>query len=412
MKKCITLMTVLSVLVFLGGAVSAEVLYSNDFGTTQQFNAFEWESVSGDGTAALVRDGALSGPNPPGDLDSDGLYESVTEDTSDGIARGAIHVFAPFFHTMNNISVSGYGLGDASTWLTGVDWKLSYDGEDWTHEVGTDGSGVWKQYTVVGTGDPNYVNATDVWACFELYSEAGSGSYSSSLAGRTGAFQVEADTALGQPGQRVYIYYNDLGTAEQRAELMISGTVGYDDGDGIDFDGDGFAATMRTDWPGIVTATIEIEAPDGYAFKDPIATGTGFGGDYHYNSYTQVRLSVDGYHWDVDSTYPPDPATYPMEADATGLANYQAVESVWVQFYMYSWYAPRYMPKARNLMVTAELVAGSAAECGDNGYLAGDIAGAGGVPDCYVNLLDIAQVASEWLECTDPSGENCVDVSE
>ena len=38
--------------------------------------------------------------------------------------------------------------------------------------------------------------------------------------------------------------------------------------------------------------------------------------------------------------------------------------------------------------------------CGD---LDADITGSGGVPDCYVNVLDLAAITSQWLECTDPA---------
>jgi len=42
--------------------------------------------------------------------------------------------------------------------------------------------------------------------------------------------------------------------------------------------------------------------------------------------------------------------------------------------------------------------------CGMNGmtYLKGDISGATGLPDCYIDLYDLAVVLENWLECTDP----------
>ena len=47
-------------------------------------------------------------------------------------------------------------------------------------------------------------------------------------------------------------------------------------------------------------------------------------------------------------------------------------------------------------------------ECGDFGFLIGDIVGTDGdVPDCHVDLHDFAAVASVWLGCTDPGDSAC-----
>ena len=47
--------------------------------------------------------------------------------------------------------------------------------------------------------------------------------------------------------------------------------------------------------------------------------------------------------------------------------------------------------------------------CGDDytQYLAGDISGLAGAPDCYVNLHDVALMAKQWLECSDPGNADC-----
>jgi hypothetical protein len=42
--------------------------------------------------------------------------------------------------------------------------------------------------------------------------------------------------------------------------------------------------------------------------------------------------------------------------------------------------------------------------CGDNGYLAEDLSA-----DCFVNLLDYAMMADQWLACTTPGGDDCID---
>ena len=36
--------------------------------------------------------------------------------------------------------------------------------------------------------------------------------------------------------------------------------------------------------------------------------------------------------------------------------------------------------------------------------LVADLSGPNGVPDCYVNLFDLAAFASEWSMCNDPQG--------
>ncbi|MFI4910203.1 MAG: hypothetical protein ACIAQZ_00905 [Sedimentisphaeraceae bacterium JB056] len=45
------------------------------------------------------------------------------------------------------------------------------------------------------------------------------------------------------------------------------------------------------------------------------------------------------------------------------------------------------------------------AECGENGYYAGDFN-----KDCYVNLQDLQLFVTNWLLCTQPGGENCLDI--
>ena len=49
-------------------------------------------------------------------------------------------------------------------------------------------------------------------------------------------------------------------------------------------------------------------------------------------------------------------------------------------------------------------------ECGDWGYSPVDFSGPAGVPDCEVNLFDIASFAAEWLICTTPHTPGCTDV--
>lgn len=43
--------------------------------------------------------------------------------------------------------------------------------------------------------------------------------------------------------------------------------------------------------------------------------------------------------------------------------------------------------------------------CGAMEYSAGDIN-----RDCQVNLGDFAVVGEDWMKCTTPDGQNCIDV--
>jgi hypothetical protein len=42
-----------------------------------------------------------------------------------------------------------------------------------------------------------------------------------------------------------------------------------------------------------------------------------------------------------------------------------------------------------------------------DGALIGDISGPEGIPDCYVNLFDVAALARVWLDCNNPEDQNC-----
>ena len=103
----------MSVVLALACIASAEVIYTNDFGTVQQFESLIWTSEAGAGTGALDREGPLSGPNPPGDLDGDGAYESVVEDTGFGSSRGTVHLFAPLYSLDSHKFVLGNFLATA-----------------------------------------------------------------------------------------------------------------------------------------------------------------------------------------------------------------------------------------------------------------------------------------------------------
>ena len=384
--------------------ISAEVIYSNDFGTQEQFDSMVWENVTG-GSLAVIREGTMSGPNPPGDLDGDGLYESLAEATSYGRSRGSVHLYAPLYHTMSSIVVSGYGKG-TSAQGSGAKWMLSADGTDWDTtalSVTTDDSNSWKQYSVAGGSDPNFVSVSDFWAATQIWSV--SGTSNASYWGRTAAMQVEADINPGLPGQRVPVLLNDLGTDEQRGQWLVSGPFEFDPAIGADTNADGLAAGIVVYAPSTAVAMIKITAPAGQAFRNPIATGQGH--SPYANSYGQLRLSLDGTNWDAESPIPTPGGWSELIADATGLAQYQAVESFWLQIHMASQNiaSDGRFPQVHSVIVTAEMVAGTLPYCGQEGteYMEADISGPEGVPDCYVDMHDVVFMATQWLDCTEPS---------
>lgn len=59
-------------------------------------------------------------------------------------------------------------------------------------------------------------------------------------------------------------------------------------------------------------------------------------------------------------------------------------------------------PSCEDLLLTAQNGVVS------NPYLAADISGPLGMPDCSVDLYDIAAMSREWLKCVDPKDTNCV----
>ena len=173
--------------------------------------------------------------------------------------------------------------------------------------------------------------------------------------------------------------------------------------------------------PGVVTATFKATAPTGWAFKEPVANGRGFGNLFEAGSYAELRLSRDGVNWDVASIPPTgDPCSedpidlaldlgsdwYIMEPNTVGYPDYQQVENLWVQVRMD---APAgtpnaLLPMARTILVSAELVAAPAHTCDDEGtvFWAADLN-----QDCYVGLLDLGVLAGQWLSCTDPTEPAC-----
>jgi hypothetical protein len=206
------------------------------------------------------------------------------------------------------------------------------------------------------------------------------------------------------------VYQNDFGTEEQFNEWMSSGYLERNEG-GIDLDGDGEASTIRSFKPSDTTMLIEITAPFGSAYQYPVVTGRGYGSIIHHGTTTRLSVSLDGICWDEVSIYPPDlNGWYTMTSDTTGNLDYASVESFWVRIHFESFATGGVsLPQAKEIEVNATVVAGPAHSCGEAGteYIDGDISGSSGVPDCYVDMYDVAKLSEQWLECNDPVDVSC-----
>jgi len=303
--------TILVIILWACGSAGAAptVVYENDFGTAAQYDELDWQIARG---SFDLED---PGPDPPGDLDSDGLYRTVKAATSWSAATGYRFVNAPLFQTLSDITVRGYGRGSRSGHNSGASWTITGGSTEYT--VQTDSSNVWKQYSISSGSDPCYTNVNGVMT--STYVDYGSGgAYNDAYTGRTAAFQVEAEVNDGQVGDRVLISDNDWGTPAQRAEWSTGetypdtftdiGTLGDTGNDNLSCrvehvfnSGNDFTHTY----------TLEVSAPAGWLFKDPIVTGQGYFCASYYGCYAQIHLSANGTDWVAWSNIPSDSAGGP-----------------------------------------------------------------------------------------------------
>ena len=110
----ISLLGALVLAVMMASFADAEVLYTNDFGTEGQLNSFTWVLDFGQGPAGLHLYGPGTGVM---DLDGDGLYEMVVQDSLDGGwggSTGTLTVYAPLYSKITITGVSAYLAGHPS----------------------------------------------------------------------------------------------------------------------------------------------------------------------------------------------------------------------------------------------------------------------------------------------------------
>lgn len=399
-------------LLILQSTAWGSVLYTNDFGTDTQYNGMTWSTLSGSGVNSLTNETTTLS-----DMDGDGLVRQIAEASTAGASRGTKVIYAPAFNKIGNFTVSGWGKGNWSNQYSGAFWKLSDDGISYDYQVTTDNSNALKSYAVSSGLDPAYSNVTRVWAATDIYS--GSGSVPPSYYGRSGNFKVEGNVANGIIGDRVYIHLNDFGTQAQRDAWTINNVNGlaFDSTPNVDDNNDNLGATVRSAAAGTYTLIMKINAPSGMAFKNPIATGMGYGALTNYGSYAKIQLSRDGTNWNVSSTPPGTVGWYSMTADSTGMTGYGGpLTSIYLKITMYSWTATC-LPQAKAVQVTAEIVGIlDASKIGLYGWTSQpnniDIAhhkiastGSSGVSSGLLNIAEVLAVKStlqESIQTLDP----------
>ncbi|MCF7854153.1 MAG: PEP-CTERM sorting domain-containing protein [Candidatus Pacebacteria bacterium] len=226
--------------------------------------------------------------------------------------------------------------------------------------MSTDNSGGYNPYSTPSTAhaDPDYtrVTAFDAVADVRYYS---GGTYNVNYTGRTAALQVQADILPARRDERTNIIINDFGTTAQQNEWSYTGTsTSFVPVTTLDKDGDDLANRWKVDSgasSGTRTATLRIDAPNGYRFANPIATGTGYGSASSWATSARLYLSLDGTSFDVISSVPGSVnGSYTMTADSTGTLGYdQDLETVWLRIGLsQNNGATTYAPWVQNIMLT------------------------------------------------------------
>ena len=398
----ISLLGVSILAVMLASIAGGEVIYTNDFGTEAQLNSFAWVGDYGIGTAGLRLYGPGTGVM---DLDGDGLYQMAVQNSTDGWggSTGTLSVYAPLYSKITITGVSAYLAGHPSpSHGSSATLAMSGNGVDY-QSITDDRTNVIKQYTIVPSPtDPNFIATDKVWLGLTLASpNPGTPEW---YWGRAAAVQLEGTIIPGGIGDHVTIFSNDLGTDEQAAEWLISGFIERQDLPGFDTNADGASGRFFRYQAGNCWAMLKVEAPFGLAFAYPVAECTGYRSSSQGTGST-IAMSLNGKDW-VSSSVGPGNGVVDLVADSAGQAGWAVVEEFWLQVRLdgLNNVAVWYQPWARSIMSHADLVAAPAHYCGEAGtvYPDGDITGTSGVRDCYVNLIDLAQLAAQWLEENDP----------
>lgn len=352
--KIITLISLIVISLFMSSlSGNAAIIYNNDFGTAEQFKTFSWSTLSGRGVSDLMmEDTSLT------DMDGDELVRQVVQATTFGASCGVKAIYAPTYKKLSDCLLSIWGRGSWSAQNSGAVCKLSNDGITWDYTVKTDNSNKMQRISVSSGTGVAYNNLTRVWVAVEVCS--GSGSVPSHHYGRLGNLKLEGTMINGAVGDRLYIYLNDFGTKAQQDAWIVDGAVSYTDDPLSDITNDNLSNYVSgSATRGVKTLTIRIDAPKGYAFRNPIAAGKGYGSLRNWGNSTLIRLSLDGKKWDVSSPVPNAiNGWYDMVADSTGIQGYaEKLTAVYLQIYMSTSNTGSFLPRAKQVAVSGELIA-------------------------------------------------------
>lgn len=310
----------------------AATLYLNDLGTTAQINTW-----SGDVDSMYVEDSVFGYAV---DLDGDGLYHNWLRDDAflDTFWANKTY-YAPLYTTVSNPTFNALGSGSTGWAMHGHIGLRLDDDDTWTDDL----SGNSKYYTPdtleVAKSGPEWESLTQ----FDF--RAGIRNMSGTISGRNfehmprvGVFSIEGTLSPVGVGERTNILLNDMGTEEQRNQWTVTGGAvpEYSSEPAWDVDMDNLASVVRhrQDGGDTLTMTMRLDAPDGTAFVDPIATAEGMWSDTYGNS-TTLSLSRDGVNFDVIAPTGSGDGWYDMVADASGVAGYSTpFTSLWVQIDM------------------------------------------------------------------------------
>ena len=370
------------------GPAPAEVLYQNDFGTQEQIDSW-YSQVDFGGKVPMPSTDMINGtipyPDPKiefpagtaDDRDGDGLYQGVGTSTSYSDVRAYKNVYAPAFMVLSNPQLSAYtraraNRGAITTW----DLSANFNGDPrenvggkgvWTdspYKNTYDGGESWVPINTLPTAsDPDYTRVTKVGVGSVLY-RSHTDAYEVRAA--SGAdIMVAADLDYGLPGETVLLSTDcDFGADEDRNQWTFSGDIGAitystDGTDGRhlkwDRNNDDLANRMEVTG-GTITAVLQIDAPAGLVFTNPVVAGIARGAAVQ-GAYVNVSLSLDGANWEYqsiqESGWTKDWAfsTIPTAGDY----RYDSLTRLYVRIYMSD--PASYITTIRDLTITGELVA-------------------------------------------------------
>ena len=370
----------------LAGTVGADVLYQNDFGTQAQIDGF-YSQVDSGGRVPMPSTDMINGtipyPDPkiefPGgtaaDRDGDGLYQGVGTSTSYSDVRAYKNVYAPAFMVLSNPQLSAYTRARANRGAT-TTWDLSanFNGDPrknvggkgvWTdspYKNTYNGGENWVPISTLPTGvDLDYTRVTKVGISSVLYRNH-TDSYPVRAA--SGAdVTLTADLDYGQVGETVLLTNGcDWGTQADRDLWAISGDTGNlafgtdgTDGRHLKWDRNNDDLAYRLEVTGgAVTAVLQIDAPAGMGFTNPMVTGIARG-RAGSAAYVNVSLSLDGSNWEYTSYQ--DPAWQKdwalSTASTAGDSDYDVITQMYVKITMSD--PASYITTLRDLSITGDV---------------------------------------------------------